>query len=184
MTIRLSPSYTDEDFPDVLGLDDKVLIFADRVNIWQLEFALKLIKNNIPNRDTALLFLTFSLFEMIGKYRDGYLNNDKSRHYFIQGAMYVFQADYDENQQKYLMSLYENVRCGLFHIGKPSPDVLIFPNQFGSIAFNLHHDGIILNPDMLVSDLALRFNDYINELHDTKNNELRKKFERRFDFDN
>jgi hypothetical protein len=54
----------------------------------------------------------------------------------------------------------------------------------GSIGFNSENKTLAISPDHLVNDLDIRFQDYVAELRNPKNIELRKNFESRFDYDN
>ena len=131
----ISPSHYSDDFSEGFSIDDKIAIFIARVEGWQLGIAQALINKQVPDRGFALLHIVVSLFEMIGKYRDGYVDRWKSKHYFKEGARYVFQKDLAEEDEKFLDNLYTNVRSGLYHIGMTSPQVVLRDDIPGSIGF-------------------------------------------------
>jgi len=68
----ISPKYTTLDFPNGMTIENKIDIFADRINGWQIGIAQKIIQHQIQHSGFALLHIVFSYFEMIGKYLSGF----------------------------------------------------------------------------------------------------------------
>ena len=69
MTFAISPHYTTDHFPHgPREVDQKILVFLDRVEGWQLGVADYLVKNQVGYRGFALLLIVVSYFEMIGRY--------------------------------------------------------------------------------------------------------------------
>jgi hypothetical protein len=184
MKFAISPIHTTDDFPAGFSLEGKIDVFSARIEGWQLGIALALEEKQIPHRGFAILHILLSLFEMIGKYREGYLGNSKSKYYFKLGAQFVFQKDLGPEQETFLEALYKNVRSGIYHIGMTSPQVLLVDEIPGSIGFQSGTRAIAISPDKLAIDLTVRFRDYIGELRNPQNVELRLNFEKRFDYDN
>ena len=54
----------------------------------------------------------------------------------------------------------------------------------GSIGFNAEGNLIMVSPDQLVEDIAIRFEAYTRALRNPSNLQLRSNFEKRFDWDN
>ena len=181
--IAISPIHTTDDFPAGFTLDDKIEVFVARIESWQLGIAQALIENNVPHRGFALLHIVVSLFEMIGKYRDGFIGEGKSKYYFREGARYIFKKDLAEDEE-FFNQIYTNVRNGLYHIGMTSSQVLLYDNIPGSIGYQPATGALVVSPDKFVQDLLIRFRDYVAELKDPNNVTLRKNFEARFDADN
>lgn len=183
MILAISPIHTTDDFAEGFSLDDKIEVFVARVEGWQFGIAQALIKNNVAHRGFALLHIVVSQFEMIGKYRDGYVGEGKSKYYFREGAKYIFKQNLDEDD-KFYNQIYSNVRNGLYHVGMTSSQVLLFDDIPGSIGYQQATGAIVVSPDKFVQDLHIRFRDYASELRNPDNETLRNNFETRFDYDN
>ena len=66
-------------------------MFIAKIEGWQLGVARQMIEKGIVGRDLALLHIGTSYFEMNGKYVDGYLGDDRSRHFFGRGSEVFFE---------------------------------------------------------------------------------------------
>jgi hypothetical protein len=183
MSIFISPKHTADEFKGDWTIDNKIEVFIARVEGWQLGVAREMIEKNISNREVALLNLLMSYFEMISKYREGYVGKGKSKYYFKKGLREVF-PDLEPEAEPFMDSLYSNVRCGLFHIGRTGSNVILNDSAPGSIGYNSEHGFIMISPSILVEDLQIHFNVYSKELLDPKAIEFRTNFELRFDVDN
>jgi hypothetical protein len=183
MKIHISPRYTSDDFKDHWSVDDKIEVFIDRVEGWQLGVAKEIIKRDIPGRDVALLHIVASFFEMISKYNSGFVGEGKSKEHFRKGVRLVF-PDIETEAEAFIDALYLGVRNGLYHIGRLAPNVIIEKNLPGSIGFNTQDNLIILSSDQFVEDICIRFEAYARALRDPSNSNLRHNFEKRFDSDN
>lgn len=135
------------------------------------------------HRGFALLHIVVSLFEMIGKYRDGFIGEGRSKYYFREGAKYIFKKDLAEDEE-FFNQIYSDVRNGLYHVGMTSPQVLLYDNIPGSIGFQQATGAIAVSPDKFVQDLHIRFRDYASELRDSNNVNVRENFGVRFNDDN
>jgi len=178
----ISPIHTTLDFPDGWTIENKIDIFTARIEGWQIGIAKEMIRNRIPHRGFALLHIVFSYFEMIGKYIDGYIGNDKSKYYFGKGIQATFGVS--PNEEALFKLLYSSVRNGLYHIGMTKINVMLRDDIPGSIGYNPDRNILAICPDRLVEDLDIRFHDYTKELKNPHNDKLRKNFEKRFDYDN
>lgn len=181
--LAISPIHSTDDFPEGFTIEDKIDIFVARIEGWQLGIAQALIENNIPHRGFALLHIVVSLFEMIGKYRAGFIGEGRSKYFFREGAKYIFKQDLAEDEE-FFNQMYTNIRNGLYHIGMTSSQVLLYDDIPGSIGYQQATGAITVSPDKFVRDLHIRFRDYISELRDSNNVGLRENFEARFDDDN
>jgi hypothetical protein len=183
MKLAISPIHTIDDFPEGFSIDDKIEIFIARVEGWQFGIAQSLIENDVPHRGFALLHIVVSQFEMVGKYRDGYVDEGKSKYYFREGAKYIFKKSLNEDEEFY-NQIYTNVRNGMYHVGMTSSRVLLFDDIPGSVGYQQSTGAIVVSPDKFVQDLHIRFQDYASELRNPENETLRRNFEARFDYDN
>jgi len=179
----ISPKHTTLDFPDGWTLENKIDVFAARIEGWQIGIAKEIISKEIPHRGFALLHIVFSYFEMIGKYLHGYVGNDQSGFYFRKGVRATF-PEVSPDEETFLKTLYSSVRNGLYHLGMTKINVMLRDDIPGSLGFNAERKILAICPDRLVEDLGIRFHDYITELQNPKNTQLRENFEKRFDYDN
>jgi hypothetical protein len=111
-----SPHFTTLTFPNGWTLENKIDIFIDRINGWQIGIAKEIIQHKIQHSDFALLHIVFSYFEMLGKYSSGYVRDNASKSYFKRGVRLTFPTIGAE-EEVFLNTLYESVRSGLYHIG-------------------------------------------------------------------
>lgn len=179
----ISPHYTTLDFPNRLTLDNKIDIFIDRINGWQIGIAKKIIQHEIQHRGFALLHIILSYFEMIGKYSSGYIKDGASRINFKKGMRMTF-PEIGLEEENFLNSLYTNVRNGIYHVGMTRINVILRCDIPGSIGFNKEQNFLAICPEHLVEDIDYRFQEFAVRLRDPNNKELRKNFEMRFDYDN
>ncbi len=179
----ISPKYNTLDFPNGMTLENKIEVFADRINGWQIGIAKKIIQHEIQHSGFALLHIVFSYFEMIRKYLSGYVGDGGSRSNFKIGVKATF-PEIGLEEVKFLNALFESVRCGLYHLGMTKINVMLRCDIPGSIGFNSERNILVICPDYLVEDLDIRFHKYVADLRNPKNIELRKNFESRFDKDN
>lgn len=179
----LSPKHTTLDFQNGWTLENKIDVFTARIEGWQIGIAKEIIKKEIPHRGFALLHIVFSYFEMLGKYLNGYVGDKQSGFYFRKGVKATF-PEISSDEELFLKILYSSVRNGLYHLGMTKINVMLKDDIPGSIGFNSERKILAISPDRLVEDLDIRFHDYITELKDSKNVQLRENFEKRFDYDN
>jgi hypothetical protein len=186
-------------------LDDKIDIFCERINGWKIDIADQLINGRViqnekgkviiegnPHAAYATLDIILSYFEMMAKYRDGYLNakEGKSRFYFKKGFCSVFAEEVENIKEekmrsvldKLLDTLYDGARCGMYHIGLTDTRIFLAGGETPPIKFD-SLGRITLNPHKLVKLISIHFNSYIKQLKDYGNTSLRNNFEKRFDFD-
>ena len=176
----ISPKYTTLDFPNGMTIENKIDIFADRINGWQIGIAQKIIQHQIQHSGFALLHIVFSYFEMIGKYLSGYIGDRGSRSNFKIGVKATF-TEIGPEEEILLNTLYLSVRNGLYHLGMTKINVMLRCDIPGSIGFNSEKNILAICPDRLVEDLDIKFRNYVSELRNPKNIDLRKNFELRFD---
>jgi len=176
----ISPNYNNLDFPNGMTIEDKINVFADRLDGWQIGIAKKIIQHEIQHSDFALLHIVFSYFEMIGKYKSGYTGKCRSRINFKIGVRDTY-PDIGKEEEGFLDNLYESVRNGLYHFGITNKNVVLRCDFAGSIRFNRVSKILEICASHLVNDLDIRSNKYILDLRDPQNKEIRKNFELRFD---
>ncbi len=185
MSLAISPKHTTDFVKDGWALDKKIEVFIARVEGWQLGVAREMVDKQVSHRGFALLLIVTSYFEMIAKYREGFIGERSSAEYFKKGVRLVFPT-VDQtmpNADDLLDSFYTDVRNGLYHLGRTGGKVLITGDIPYSLGYNTVTGQIAINPDQLVFDLQIKFAEYAAELRNQANTTLRTNFERRFDFD-
>jgi hypothetical protein len=187
MPIAISPRYFQEDFPAGLSLDQKIEVFGDRVQGWQLDPAQELA-NKVSHSGFAVLHVVMSYFESVAKFRDGFCSRGESSAYFKRGFEWVFQEVRqlpDERRDELLGMFYEKVRCGLYHTGMTGTRILLTGEIPVPIQINIKEADIVviaINPHSIVVPLRAHLSDYLRELRNPANEQLRRNFESRFDW--
>jgi len=184
MPLAISPRHDLEDFPNGLSHDDKVEVFIARVEGWLLGPAAEMVAKGVSHRGFALLMILSSYFEMIAKYKDGFVGEGKSAHYFKQGLLSAFPDLTLPDDAAFVDQFYSRIRNGLYHAGMTRAGVLLSDDIPGVIAYQPATGLIGVSPDRLAQALRAHFATYENDLRLGLNSDVRGKFERRFDSDN
>lgn len=189
MVTWISKNYRSIDFPDEMSFDDKVNLFEDRIVGWQLDIGKKTI-DSVPHSAFGALSIVLSYFENIAKFANGYAGDDMAGHYFKEGVKFVY-PDLKSLPKKQLDAIlakfYKAARCGLYHQGKTGKRFSITANISPAIKDIILPSGELylqVNPHLIVDDLLVHFNSYIQSLRDPQNITLRANFEMRFEFEN
>lgn len=195
----MTPFRTRNDFSKELTIDEKLQIFRERVIGWQLDVADRLI-NGVKDENGkilvkgdkdagfAVLNILLSYFEMVGKYRDGYVGeikkgklvDDASHKYFTDGINMVF-PEFEKDFPWLPAKIYQNARCGLYHHGMTEEGIGLMGGDLPPIT-PLKDKGLIINPHALVLRLKEHFQIYMKQLESNKDFKLN--FEKRFNKDN
>jgi len=184
--LYLGPNLTSDDFPAGLQtIDDKLKVFTDRVEGWQLKIARDLIDRD-GHAGFAVLHIVTSYIEMIAMYING-PGLMRAKKYFEAGAKAVFPELHKENRRHvrwFLKSLYKNLRCGLYHQGMTRSGILLSgdirrPYEFHDLGSGASQ--IVINPRLLVDHLAQHFASYLTTLNNQANAAERARFEAMFD---
>ena len=179
MVVYISPNHTAEEYSNPWTIEDKIEVFRDRVQGWQLGVAKAMIEKSIPHCQIAVLYITTSYFEMIAKYKDGYTGNKNPGKFFKKGIHDVFPG-IEPAAEDFVNSLYINLRCGLYHVGFPKPNVILHHPLPQPIGYKSDIDFIVVDPPLLLENIQSHFDQYINNLRDNHNKILRENFEKKF----
>ena len=179
----LSPKHFADQFEGEWKFSDKVDVFEARIQGWQLDIAWDLAKRDMQKNQLAVIHLVTTYFEMIGKYIEGFIGDRSSKRYFKVGLRNVL-PDIGDREIQFMNSVYLNLRCGLYHLGRPAANVILDKAAPGALGYNEEHDLIIINPTKLLTKVQASFDAYVKGLRHTSNRHLRSNFEVRFDHDN
>jgi len=186
MEYAISPHFKNTDFPEVWSLDQKIEIFADRVIGWQINIAQQ-CADNIPHSGFAVLSIVMSYLEMIAKFKDGYINDNKDKKsgpYFKKECaqfLSILSNIAPNLRNKVADKIWAGVRCALYHTGI-TKDINLSGDFLSSIEYTAPYEKVDINPHRLVPDLQKHFQAYIEELRNHTNERLRSNFEARFDY--
>lgn len=181
--VKISPTYSNIDFPLPWSIDQKIELFRDRVQGWQLDVAAKMYETKMEHRGFAQLSILMSYFEMIGKYVDGYDKVGDARRCFKIGFQRIYPRA-SKRAQDMADEVRERIRNGIYHVGLPRGKVHIYDGVERAIEFNDTTKWLTISPDKLLGEIQSDFNQYIADLKNPNNDDLRDNFEKRFDFDN
>ena len=187
MKFWTSPRFTSEKL--LSGkLEDSIDIYEDRIKGWFLDHARSLLA--APYSEIAVLQLALGYFEGYAIYRNGVDSKGRSKKFFRQAFMEVFPyAKRGKVQgidpspdaiEKLADLLYEEARCGLFHEGMIRHRILL-AKASAPISVSAHKTtgeigAIVIDPGKFLGAVEVHFTDYIAKLRDTKNPDLRSKF--------
>jgi hypothetical protein len=182
---QISRKYSSADFGGSPTLDQKILIFEDRVLGWQLEIAEE-IRATIEAKETigkpmqhaafALVSILFSYFEMVAQYLEGADSEGQSKAMFRKGMEAVFPGRFSEDEKN---RIYSHIRCGMYHSGLTKKGVLLDGDYPDPILI----DGSLVkvNPHKLSPMLKAHFEGYVARLKLPANATERGDFELMYD---
>ena len=158
---------------------DKIRIYQRQVESWFLKPAKKLVKAQKENNYNGfiVLMICLSYIEGIEQYRQGRDSRGHSKEFFIQGLKRLYPNQFGDRDDRNLINLYRDARCGLFHNGMVEGTILINSNFPKSIKFETNSD-IKINHKSFLRDIEQDFKKYITEL--TSNEDLKRNFDSMF----
>jgi hypothetical protein len=181
----ISRRYKKSSFTFPLTFEDKVKIFKDRVEGWQLHISRSCYKR-IPHGGFGALYICLSYFEMIARYRQGSIDHDNSNEYFRSGFTCFSKRigfDSDPNFTIVRKLILKGVRNGLYHICMTRDQVYISGDIQHVFDYDASTSKLVINPGLLIEEILADFKDYISSLRNISKKTLRNHFERKFDHD-
>jgi hypothetical protein len=181
--LRISPRYTADKVASG-AIEDLIDVHEDRVNGFLLLPAQKLLE--MPNTGLAVLHLSLSYFEGWEQWASGEDSHNRSKEFFARGFWSVFPsvnwAYRRAGDEKIITdTLYDQLRCGLFHDAMSRRQVVIRPSR-SPLAIACDQPGviasIIVNPELFFRQIAYHFHLYVTELRNPANAVLRANFTR------
>ena len=184
MPTYISHNHLSNDFGTAPTLDNKIEVFRDRVQGWQIDIA-KHIETH-PHGGYGILYVLSNYYEMIAQYWKGVSSDGRSKKMFVFGFKLVYDATALTKQQ--IESIYSSLRCGLYHSGYTKRGLVIsgdFQQAFDvcevQASDGTKYELIQINPHIMLKDIDTHFRNYILTLQDLTNTERRKNFETIFD---
>lgn len=176
MTIAVSPRFTSDKL--VNGrLEDMIDVFEDQMLGWLIDPANAL--RHHQHAGFGILAIVLSYFEPIAQFLEGGARG--SRQQFIVGLKAVFPQLDPGIPQALFEELYDQVRCGMFHRGITKPKVIIAPTGPHPIEVihGQNHEvlQIKLVPVSLIDAIRGHLAQYVGELRNGANGQLRANFE-------
>jgi hypothetical protein len=172
-------------------IEDRIDVYEDRVSGWLIKPACALTA--IPNSGFAVLTLALTYFEGYATYRNGTDSKDQSKKYFHEAYLEVFfhakaapgHEDVpitDDLHGRIADIMYEDGRCGQFHDGMCRKRVLISSAATAPVSASVYEDAtiscVVVNPALFLANIEAHHVQYVGELRDSANVELRAKFSR------
>jgi len=131
----------------------------------------------------AVLAIDFLLIETIQGFRRGLINHNREskalfRTFLTNWSAFIACVPQGRNAGDLAVSVYEQGRCALHHTG--STDRMVVRKSDKMFAF--HSDGrIVVNRSVLHKELTKAFDDYLVELKNPVNVDLRRRFKAKMD---
>ncbi|MCD4687161.1 MAG: hypothetical protein K8S97_14635 [Anaerolineae bacterium] len=180
-----SPKYLNTHFQLPLSIDDAITVFDDQFHGWFLDIGKKLV--NDVAADFVTLMIVAAYFEAIEMFFKGEDSNKRSKEFFIDGFRRVFAVPRPEPPPPHVpvdvvaKQLYDQMRCGLFHAGMTRHQIQVTRNMPENQMLGLQtmDDGInyyVLNVPVLLTAVIYHFRDYLSELRNPANEDLRANF--------
>lgn len=194
----ISWKHEDSDFPEQPTFEQKVELFYEQTMGWQLHIA-DLVANggttfgefkrhepgytvhSIRHSGVAVLHICLSYIELVGSLVPG--GGRKDRDAFERGLRAIpGLIDPSQLSPQVVERLYIGARCGLYHEGRMRPGVgLGQPRDGKAIACDSTSGEIIFSPERLPKVLKAHLNQYRRDLLRKANDDLCRRFVRRFD---
>jgi hypothetical protein len=169
-----------------LSLEDKIAIFVDRTEGWQLGIAEQV--SRLPHSDFAVLHIVLSYFETIAKYYHGIIKRgDHKGKYFKTGVRLVFPTLGEKiragDLEAFLNDLYSGARCGLYHASLAAGHIEVCSLPHDWFKYDAYNPRITIDPPRLVKELQVHVLAYTAQLRNPSEGDLRANFEKRFNHD-
>ncbi len=157
------------------NIETKILIYEDRINGWFLDFAKKL--TNEANSEFLVLMICVNYLEGNQQFREGKTSQNESTKILEKALKRIFPTI----EEKILNDFINKVRHGLFHDGMTRKGILL---RYGlSVPFFTFNDGeewVMLDPSLILKEIRIDFESYINILKNEDNKKERENFEKHY----
>lgn len=161
---------------DPCCIEDKITIYQRQVAGWFLDPADRILAELKEQASFVVLGICLSYLEGVQQYREGTSSQRKSKEFFRNSFRRVFDCCGLSVSQVEI--IYDDMRCGLFHDGMTRSRVIYDMGQ--ERAFAVRNNGsqelIGFHPEHVLDGIKGDFEQYIEELKASDNEEARKRF--------
>lgn len=162
---------------DLDNIDEKIKIYERQVKFWFLNIA-RTIENQ-ENTCFIVLMICLSYIEGVEQYRRGMESDGKSRIFFRAGIKRIF--NFGDGMNNKIDKLYTEARCGLFHYGMTG-SLIVLSSEYNEAITFVDDDTIKINSNVFLNKVIEDFDNYLCELNNNNNLELREYFDRMYRF--
>lgn len=168
------------------NLDEhKIPLFIEQIEGWQLNIVEYLLfgdeNTKVPpcaHSAFSALAILVSYFENIARFIEGNTTERNVGNFFRKGCLYVYADSYITMDWDKSQTLYTELRCGLHHIGLSKKKVILLEDPDYGLKFV--DDNVYIAPRKFCNEVVSHFKKYCTDLK--SNEELRRNFEKRFDW--
>ena len=157
-------------------LELKIDIYERRIKGWFLDYAQELAVNSPSAGDYVAVMIALSQLEGIELFRLGETHGRGRSEKNFKSSLSQMITTITENEKT---KIYSAVRSGLFHAGFPDEEVYI-SNDLSDSPVETVDGRTYINPKTFVLETIRFFDDYMTSLRNPENNNLREKFEARW----
>ncbi len=183
--MKISPKYTNEEWKSLVFDKEKdwlqgIDIFNDRIKGRFMVPISKMAKYEYAG--FAIMALDCLLIETLQQFIEGKPSTPryKVKDYFIKFLVKQFGEPFDVDMA---LMFYDHIRNGILHSAEIKKDSLIRIDSDLPIAkYTEHKTGLVINRDKFHSRLKQVIQQYVNELKDNSNIELRSNFRKKMDY--
>jgi hypothetical protein len=156
------------------AFETKVALYADRVRGWFLQWGDLLDGHH--DAGFVVLMLGVSYLEGNQQYREGATSDGASGPFFRRALLRMCPAITTDEAKTF----YKLVRCGLFHDGITKPGVGI-ENRFpDTVKVDPGTGDLLISPRWFLALVKTDFDEYVQQLRDPAQTQLRANFEARW----
>ena len=187
-----------ENYPEPLQIKETdVLIdcFEDRVCRWIFKPAKILLAQKLekkpgekdPDVDFAVLTILNAIPEMLAQFQGHQSNKRNTEYLYKQGLLYIFpKLKNHPHEESIATLLYHKLRNAIAHMGLTDPGIILERETKCPITLCCGNGDklvVIINVPKWYKQTEKRVDDYLNELRDDSNKNLRCKFRERMEKD-
>jgi hypothetical protein len=152
------------------GVDGAILVYEERQKTWFFDVADELRHND--DAEFVILMIAIAYLEASQQFLDGKVSKiGESTKTTKKALKRIFHQDLEDSEVKEIV---EGARNGLFHSGITKQGVLT--SRKGERAFTRLGKNMVINPYLFLDAVKKDHNDYIANLKNKTNEDLRKKF--------
>jgi hypothetical protein len=159
------------------SFDAKVAVYEARVREWFLDLAQSYVAGGQSRADYVALSIALAYIEGVEQYRQGRKTpKAQAGAWFKASAQRIFPAVSADAIDR----LWKEARCGLFHCGFPEGRTYLSHDYRQAIA--IKQGDLQIDPLRFIKAVVSDFTAYVKELRASHNEDLRRRFEKLWDY--